>query len=69
MSIPEKTREYRLPKAEGFHSLTLVERPIPRIKSTEVLLKVHAVSLQVRLPHMTYMSTSECNRGLSRLVS
>ena len=53
MPIPEKTREYRLPKAEGFHSLTIVERAIPKIKSTEVLLKVHAVSLQVCLPSMT----------------
>ena len=55
MSIPQKTREYRLPKADGFHNLTLTEAPIPKLKSTEVLLKVHAVSLQVRsLPLPTY---------------
>ncbi|KAH9931610.1 NAD-P-binding protein [Epithele typhae] len=48
MSIPQTTREYRLPKKEGFHDLTLVESPIPKLKATEVLLKVHAVSLNFR---------------------
>ncbi|TBU38096.1 NAD(P)-binding protein [Dichomitus squalens] len=48
MSIPQKTREYRLPKVDGFHNLTLTEAPLPKLKSTEVLLKVHAVSLQYR---------------------
>ncbi|KAL1943206.1 hypothetical protein VTO73DRAFT_4281 [Trametes versicolor] len=48
MSIPTKTREYRLPKADGFHNLTLTEGPIPELKSTQVLVKVHAVSLQYR---------------------
>ncbi|KAI0326840.1 NAD-P-binding protein [Cubamyces sp. BRFM 1775] len=47
-SIPQKTREYRLPKADGFQSLTLTEAPIPQLKATEVLVKVHAVSLQYR---------------------
>ncbi|KAI0742920.1 NAD-P-binding protein [Daedaleopsis nitida] len=48
MSIPQKTREYRLPKVDGFHNLTLQEAAIPKLKSTEVLVKVHAVSLQYR---------------------
>ncbi|KAH9894030.1 NAD-P-binding protein [Cubamyces lactineus] len=48
MSIPQKTREYRLPKVDGFHNLTLTEAPIPKLKATEVLVKVHAVSLQYR---------------------
>ncbi|EIW56484.1 NAD-P-binding protein [Trametes versicolor FP-101664 SS1] len=48
MSIPTKTREYRLPKVDGFHNLTLTEAPIPKLKATEVLVKVHAVSLQYR---------------------
>ncbi|OJT06743.1 Zinc-type alcohol dehydrogenase-like protein [Trametes pubescens] len=48
MSIPTKTHEYRLPKADGFHNLTLTSSPIPALKSTEVLVKVHAVSLQYR---------------------
>ncbi|EIW56497.1 GroES-like protein [Trametes versicolor FP-101664 SS1] len=48
MSIPQKTREYRLPKADGFDSLTLTESPIPKLKATEVLVKVHAVSLNFR---------------------
>ncbi|KAI0350994.1 NAD-P-binding protein [Trametes cingulata] len=47
-SIPQKTREYHLPKVDGFHNLTLIEAPIPELKSTEVLVKVHAVSLQYR---------------------
>nr|VWP01680.1 Glutamyl-tRNA synthetase (EC [Ganoderma boninense] len=48
MSLPQTTREYRLSKADGFHNLALQEAPIPPLKSTEVLLKVHAVSLQYR---------------------
>ncbi|RPD77235.1 NAD(P)-binding protein [Lentinus tigrinus ALCF2SS1-7] len=48
MSLPQKTREYRLPKVDGFHNLTLQEAPIPKLKSTEVLVKVYAVSLQYR---------------------
>nr|VWP01692.1 RNA pyrophosphohydrolase (EC ((Di)nucleoside polyphosphate hydrolase) [Ganoderma boninense] len=48
MALPQTTREYRLPKVDGFHNLTLQEGPIPPLKSNEVLLKVHAVSLQYR---------------------
>ncbi|KAI0758962.1 NAD-P-binding protein [Fomes fomentarius] len=48
MSVPQKTREYRLPKVDGFHNLTLQEAAIPKLQATEVLLKVHAVSLQSR---------------------
>ncbi|KAI0830274.1 NAD-P-binding protein [Trametes gibbosa] len=48
MSIPQTTREYRLPKVDGFHNLTLTEAPLPKLKETEVLVKVHAVSLQYR---------------------
>nr|VWO95508.1 Uncharacterized protein [Ganoderma boninense] len=47
MSLPKTTREYRLPKPDGFHNLILQESPIPTLKSTEVLVKIHAVSLQV----------------------
>ncbi|KZT64900.1 NAD(P)-binding protein [Daedalea quercina L-15889] len=48
MPLPTTTREYRLPKVDGFHNLTLKEASIPPPKSTEVLVKVHAVSLQYR---------------------
>ncbi|PIL33945.1 hypothetical protein GSI_03653 [Ganoderma sinense ZZ0214-1] len=48
MSLPKTTREYRLPNPEGFHNLILQEAPIPTLKSTEVLVKIHAVSLQNR---------------------
>ena len=47
MELPKTTREYRLLMADGFHNLALKEAPIPRLKSTEVLVKIHAVSLQV----------------------
>ena len=49
MSFPLKTREYHLPKNDGFHNLTLTESLVPTLKSAEVLIKVHAVSLQVRV--------------------
>ncbi|EMD30917.1 hypothetical protein CERSUDRAFT_109716 [Gelatoporia subvermispora B] len=48
MGIPRTTREYRLPKADGFHNLIIQEATIPLLKSSEVLVKVHAVSLQYR---------------------
>ncbi|RDX47683.1 NAD(P)-binding protein [Lentinus brumalis] len=48
MFLPHVTREYRLPKVDGFHNLTLKEAPVPKLKSNEVLVKVHAVSLQYR---------------------
>ncbi|PCH34501.1 NAD(P)-binding protein [Wolfiporia cocos MD-104 SS10] len=48
MPIPTTTREYRLPKVDGFHNLTLQEAPLRAPKSSEVLVKIHAVSLQYR---------------------
>ncbi|TFY58949.1 hypothetical protein EVJ58_g6092 [Rhodofomes roseus] len=48
MPVPTTTREYRLLKPEGFDKLTLTEASIRTPKSTEVLVKVHAVSLQFR---------------------
>ncbi|OJT02684.1 Zinc-type alcohol dehydrogenase-like protein [Trametes pubescens] len=35
-------------QADGFHNLTLTSAPIPTLKATEVLVNVHAVSLQYR---------------------
>ncbi|OCH92534.1 NAD-P-binding protein [Obba rivulosa] len=48
MTIPTTTREYRLPKADGFHNLTIEQSTLPQPSSSEVLVKVHAVSLQYR---------------------
>ncbi|PCH42350.1 GroES-like protein [Wolfiporia cocos MD-104 SS10] len=48
MPIPTTTREYRLPKVDGFHNLTLQEAPLRTPKSSEVLVKIHAVSFQYR---------------------
>jgi NADPH:quinone reductase-like Zn-dependent oxidoreductase len=45
---PASYREYRLPKSEGEDSLTVVEASIPTLKSSEVLVKIVAVSLQYR---------------------
>ncbi|KZT21809.1 NAD(P)-binding protein [Neolentinus lepideus HHB14362 ss-1] len=47
-TIPSKTRAYRLPKNEGIRSLVLEEEPVPKPKDNEVLVKVHAVSLNYR---------------------
>ncbi|OBZ74303.1 hypothetical protein A0H81_05552 [Grifola frondosa] len=48
MTIPTTTRDSYgpLPKVHGFHDLTLQEAIIRPLKSSEVLIKVHAVSLQ-----------------------
>ncbi|KAJ6588213.1 NAD-P-binding protein [Mycena capillaripes] len=41
-------REYRLNVFDGFDSLTLTETPIPTPGPSQVLVKIHAVSLQHR---------------------
>ncbi|KZT21275.1 NAD-P-binding protein [Neolentinus lepideus HHB14362 ss-1] len=46
--MASKTRSYRLPKYEGIQSLVLEEGPVPKPKDNEVLVKVHAVSLNYR---------------------
>ncbi|KDQ55981.1 hypothetical protein JAAARDRAFT_180177 [Jaapia argillacea MUCL 33604] len=46
MSIPTSTREYRLPKNDGIHNLEIQETSIRPLTSSEVMVKVHAVSLQ-----------------------
>jgi len=48
MSIPQTYREYRLPKFEGVQSLTLQHAQPRPLKLNEVLVKVHAVSVQFR---------------------
>ncbi|KAF9815574.1 hypothetical protein IEO21_04495 [Rhodonia placenta] len=45
MSTPTTFREYRLPEV-GIHNLTLREAATSPINASEVLVKVHAVSLQ-----------------------
>ncbi|KZT21277.1 NAD(P)-binding protein [Neolentinus lepideus HHB14362 ss-1] len=47
-TIPSRTRTYRLPKNEGIQSLVLMEGPVSQPKADEVLVKVHAVSLNYR---------------------
>ncbi|KII83921.1 hypothetical protein PLICRDRAFT_46689 [Plicaturopsis crispa FD-325 SS-3] len=42
------SREYHLPKFDGIHNLTLSEAPMPKPKANEVLVKIHAVSLNYR---------------------
>ncbi|GBE86893.1 Zinc-type alcohol dehydrogenase-like protein [Sparassis crispa] len=48
MAIPTSFREYRLPKSEGYHSLTIQQASLRPLKLNEVLVKVHAVSVQFR---------------------
>ncbi|TFK48232.1 NAD-P-binding protein [Heliocybe sulcata] len=48
MAIPTTTREYRLPKYDGYHNLTVKEASLPPPKANEVLVKIVAVSLQFR---------------------
>ncbi|GBE77140.1 NAD-P-binding protein [Sparassis latifolia] len=48
MPIPTTTREYRLHKTDSFQSLVIQEAPVRPPKSSEVLVKIHAVSLQHR---------------------
>ncbi|EGN99159.1 hypothetical protein SERLA73DRAFT_137349 [Serpula lacrymans var. lacrymans S7.3] len=47
MSIPKSTREYRS-QGDEYKNLKLQDSPLTQPKATEVLLKVHAVSLQYR---------------------
>ncbi|KII90113.1 hypothetical protein PLICRDRAFT_40312 [Plicaturopsis crispa FD-325 SS-3] len=46
--LPTVTRAWRLPKFEGIKSLTLSESNVAPLKPTEVLVKIHAVSLNSR---------------------
>ncbi|KAK0460427.1 alcohol dehydrogenase superfamily protein [Desarmillaria tabescens] len=46
--IPMTTRSYYFPTFGSYTNLTLQTTPIPPIKATHVLVKVHAVSLQYR---------------------
>ncbi|KAF8154227.1 alcohol dehydrogenase superfamily protein [Crassisporium funariophilum] len=48
MTLPTKTREYRLPEIGTYKSLTIGERELQKPRANEVLVKVHAVSLQYR---------------------
>lgn len=48
MSLPTFGREYRLPTASGVDSLRLTTGPVDAPKAFEVLVKVHAVSLNYR---------------------
>ncbi|KAF8154186.1 hypothetical protein B0H34DRAFT_784150 [Crassisporium funariophilum] len=48
MSIPATTREYSIPQVGSYKSLVINEASIAKPRSTEVLVKIHAVSLQFR---------------------
>ncbi|KAF8897949.1 hypothetical protein CPB85DRAFT_1229322 [Mucidula mucida] len=48
MSLPTITKEYYFPQRGSFENLKVQESPIPKVKATEVLVQVHAVSLQYR---------------------
>jgi NADPH:quinone reductase-like Zn-dependent oxidoreductase len=46
MSLPTVTREYRNPEAKGHRAFTFVESPLAGPKPHEVLVKIHACSIQ-----------------------
>ncbi|KAK0460395.1 alcohol dehydrogenase superfamily protein [Desarmillaria tabescens] len=46
--IPTTARSYYFPSLGSYRNLTLQTTPLPPLKSTYVLVKVHAVSLQYR---------------------
>ncbi|KAF9029505.1 NAD(P)-binding protein [Hymenopellis radicata] len=48
MSIPTSTREFYLKKAGSYNNLEERTAPLPPPKAGEVLVKIHAVSLQYR---------------------
>ncbi|KAH9920831.1 NAD-P-binding protein [Epithele typhae] len=46
MAVPTTMKEYRI--ADGLNKLSLTSSPVPQLKATEVLVKIHAVSLNYR---------------------
>ncbi|KAK7675885.1 hypothetical protein QCA50_021177 [Cerrena zonata] len=48
MSVPSKTAEYFMAGMDGIHNLTYRESPLSLPKANEVLVKIHAVSLNYR---------------------
>ncbi|KAF7360736.1 Alcohol dehydrogenase superfamily protein [Mycena venus] len=48
MSLPAKARQWFYPERNSYNDLVLAEIPLPAVKSHEVLVKTHAVSLQYR---------------------
>ncbi|KAJ7215514.1 chaperonin 10-like protein [Mycena pura] len=48
MSLPTTAREYSYPQLGSFENLVVRDVPLNPPKATQVLVKVHAVSLQVR---------------------
>ncbi|KAK0479180.1 hypothetical protein IW261DRAFT_1564541 [Armillaria novae-zelandiae] len=46
--VPTTSRSYYFPARESYNNLTLQTTPLPALKSTFVLVKIHAVSLQYR---------------------
>ncbi|TFK43791.1 hypothetical protein BDQ12DRAFT_195160 [Crucibulum laeve] len=47
-NIPTTTRQYYLPEVSSFQKLKIKDAEVPKPKANEVLVKVHAVSLQYR---------------------
>jgi NADPH:quinone reductase-like Zn-dependent oxidoreductase len=48
MSLPATTLQYSFPPVGSYKDLVLKEAPVSKVKASEVLVKVHAVSLQFR---------------------
>ncbi|KAJ7633631.1 hypothetical protein DFH06DRAFT_1101074 [Mycena polygramma] len=48
MALPVTTRQYFYPQRGSYNNLVLHEAPLAPLKSNEVLVRIHAVSLQYR---------------------
>ncbi|KJA29715.1 hypothetical protein HYPSUDRAFT_230607 [Hypholoma sublateritium FD-334 SS-4] len=48
MSLPTVTRQYTLSEVGSYRNLVLGEAAVPKLKANDVLVKIHAVSLQFR---------------------
>ncbi|KAK0199384.1 alcohol dehydrogenase superfamily protein [Desarmillaria ectypa] len=48
VQVPTTARSYYFPALGSYKNLTLQTTPLPSLKSTHVLVKIHAVSLQYR---------------------
>ncbi|KAF6749687.1 zinc-binding alcohol dehydrogenase [Ephemerocybe angulata] len=65
MEVPQRTRQYFLPKGrqEGYKNLKIRDVDLPKLKANDVLFKINAVSLQYR----DYAFANELYGGLYNL--
>ncbi|KII90727.1 hypothetical protein PLICRDRAFT_542917 [Plicaturopsis crispa FD-325 SS-3] len=47
-ALPSTIREYHVTKVDGVSTLAILEAALPKLRATDVLVKIHAVSLNAR---------------------